>query len=175
MKTCEFCGAQFEVKTRGRMPLYCSQLCKDGARQVLHGWADKETLLRVRRTVGTVKTCLNCHNSYTITRTNYTKRFCSDTCRAQYHYKNNMATGRHRASHLKRNYGLTTDDYAAMFHAQGGVCAICGRKPPPGKNLYVDHDHKTTKVRGLLCNACNQTLGWVDANLTSILKYLKIR
>ena len=48
-----------------------------------------------------------------------------------------------------------------MFKNQHGVCAIC-RQPNNIKtkyekirDLHVDHDHKTKKVRGLLCYKCN--------------------
>lgn len=62
-----------------------------------------------------------------------------------------------RAHNLKSAYGLTPDDYEAMFRLQGGVCAIC--KQPSKKKLNIDHCHKTRKVRSLLCQACNQGLG----------------
>lgn len=54
-----------------------------------------------------------------------------------------------------RRYGLGADDVDAMVAAQDGLCAIC-RKRPPG---HVDHDHKTGRVRGVLCSECNQELG----------------
>lgn len=62
---------------------------------------------------------------------------------------------------LKRNYGITIEDFRAMRQRQGYRCAICGRhedaiKP---KGLRVDHDHATGKVRGLLCHGCNLSLG----------------
>ncbi len=53
---------------------------------------------------------------------------------------------------------LTADEYNAMLEAQGGVCAICKKKPKAGR-LAVDHVHGTDKVRGLLCNLCNSALG----------------
>jgi hypothetical protein len=34
-------------------------------------------------------------------------------------------------------------------------CTICGSN----SDLVVDHDHKTNKIRGMLCNRCNQGLG----------------
>ncbi len=65
---------------------------------------------------------------------------------------------------FKRNFGITLDDYRAMFAEQGGVCAIC-RRPERRlfrgqlKMLVVDHDHVTGRVRGLLCDDCNLALG----------------
>ena len=65
-------------------------------------------------------------------------------------------------------YGLTDYDYARMLESQGGRCAICG-KPNSGSMLdgkyrpmYVDHDHKTGTVRGLLCSQCNILMAGFD-------------
>ena len=62
--------------------------------------------------------------------------------------------------------GLSLDEYEALLARQGGGCAICGATPKRVKKdgtpyrLQVDHDHKTGKVRGLLCFQCNRlTLG----------------
>lgn len=73
----------------------------------------------------------------------------------------------HRKNKLKREYGLTLDQYDKMFVVQNGVCAICG-KSGIIKNqwdtmrLAVDHDHQTGRVRGLLCNRCNLGVGYVE-------------
>lgn len=66
-----------------------------------------------------------------------------------------------------RLYGLTVEDYEQLLRAQGGVCAICASPEPGMKNaarLYVDHCHNTSRVRGLLCRACNTMLGCVRDN-----------
>jgi hypothetical protein len=62
-----------------------------------------------------------------------------------------------RNGHLKRKYGLSIDDFEFLVHAQGGRCAICGKRD--GTELHVDHDHKTGRVRGLLCGSCNRAMG----------------
>ena len=55
---------------------------------------------------------------------------------------------------LKKEYGITIDDYDRMFEAQHGCCLIC-TKEPSDRRLDVDHDHDTGIVRGLLCSDCN--------------------
>lgn len=55
-------------------------------------------------------------------------------------------------------YGITIAEYDNLFTLQNGVCAVCG-KDNGKRRLCIDHDHKTGKIRGLLCHACNTTLG----------------
>ena len=63
-----------------------------------------------------------------------------------------------RNTKLKATYGITEDDYQQMLLRQHNVCAICFRHQHY-QRLAVDHDHKTGKVRGLLCSHCNRGLG----------------
>lgn len=76
-----------------------------------------------------------------------------------------------RSSKLRREYGLTIEEWDTMFEAQGGLCAACGTDRPGGKAgvLQVDHNHRTGAVRGLLCNGCNAALGHVDDNISRLL------
>jgi hypothetical protein len=60
---------------------------------------------------------------------------------------------------IKSKYGLSRDEYERLRAAQGGLCAICQDAPDKGKRLYVDHDHASDSVRGLLCQRCNTGLG----------------
>jgi len=65
-----------------------------------------------------------------------------------------------KAWQLKHLYGLTLEDYEKLLEAQKGVCAICKKSyRDGGRNLSVDHNHISGKVRGLLCDSCNRAIG----------------
>jgi len=73
---------------------------------------------------------------------------------------------------LKRLYDISEEEYNSLAKKQDGKCAICGNE----EKLYVDHNHGTGKVRGLLCNTCNTAIGMVKENTETLLKaitYLK--
>ena len=67
-------------------------------------------------------------------------------------------------------YGITLEEYKKYPQE----CNICGSKEEGrGFNMNVDHDHKTGKVRGLLCNSCNRGLGLLgEDNLEKAILYL---
>jgi len=70
-----------------------------------------------------------------------------------------------RKAQLAR-YGTTPEEFAVKLEAQGGACMICGRPPKPdgvraAAQLHQDHDHKTGVTRDLLCNSCNQGIGYL--------------
>ena len=65
-----------------------------------------------------------------------------------------------RDYNLRALYGITAAEYDAMFEAQQGRCAICGKTSK--RKLHVDHNHKTKKVRALLCTNHNTALGLFD-------------
>lgn len=81
-----------------------------------------------------------------------------------------------RNQKLKKNYGITIDQYDAWNEAFGKVCHLCDQKCPTGRRLAVDHDHKTGLIRGLLCINCNKGIGNFKDNQQLLLKaiqYLK--
>lgn len=79
-----------------------------------------------------------------------------------------------------REYGLTMEDYNNMLKAQNNACAICGginnteiyiRRP-----LFIDHNHNTNQIRGLLCDRCNFLIGNARENiniLSNAIEYLR--
>lgn len=97
--------------------------------------------------------------------------YCSDDC------KNYALIN----AYLKRNYDLTVEQYLDLAEKQGFVCAICHKPNFAMKDchsgiLVVDHDHKTGKVRGLLCHNCNRALGLFQDDTSYMyraLRYLK--
>jgi hypothetical protein len=75
--------------------------------------------------------------------------------------------------HVKRKFGLSVSEYTKLLSAQKGCCAICKMKDR--RRLCVDHCHKTSKVRQLLCDRCNRLLGLANDNavlLKLVIKYL---
>ena len=75
-----------------------------------------------------------------------------------------------------RKFGITRVQLVALWEQQSGLCAICPtifEKPFDG---YIDHDHTTGQVRGLLCNGCNTGLGMFresTANLAAAISYIE--
>ncbi|SRR5712692_5264824 len=89
-----------------------------------------------------------------------------------------------RRQHLKENYGLTPEAWEELFQSQGGKCANprCNNK----EDLHVDHLHvdgwkdmppeeRRKYVRGLLCGACNRSLGHASENDERLLGLVEYR
>lgn len=77
-----------------------------------------------------------------------------------------IAANRDKASAFSRKsrYGVTAEMYAEMVVAQEDRCALCKTPDHPIRNgkptaWFVDHDHATGEIRGLLCRQCNHGLG----------------
>ncbi len=64
-----------------------------------------------------------------------------------------------RKDQIVRKYKLTLDQAEKVLNTHS--CSIC-LKPIGGYNQCVDHDHKTSKVRGILCVKCNFGIGYFD-------------
>lgn len=78
---------------------------------------------------------------------------------------------------LRHKFGITLEQYRVMFDNQQGCCKTCHRPQSEFKRAFaVDHNHKTGKIRGLLCSNCNTTLGKCKDNpeiLLNLINYLK--
>jgi hypothetical protein len=103
-----------------------------------------------------MKTCLACLAEFEPSKYDSGKqRFCSDC--------SDKAPARH-VIRLEKEYGISIAEYREMLQMQDGRCGLCGADSPgkqtgTDKKMYVDHDHQSGKVRGLLCSRCNVGLG----------------
>lgn len=84
---------------------------------------------------------------------------CATHARAQ--KKRQKIAAHHK--YVERTYGITGEQYDALYAAQDGRCYICRRARGTSKFLAVEHDHKCCAgprscgrcVRCLACGKCN--------------------
>jgi hypothetical protein len=70
---------------------------------------------------------------------------------------------------MAKRYKISVEDYRALFKSFENKCGICGNpETAKGKILSVDHDHKTGRVRGLLCGKCNKGLGFLHDDISLV-------
>jgi hypothetical protein len=81
-----------------------------------------------------------------------------------------------RAQALKSLFGLTIKEWESLFVSQGRSCGICGAIESGSKKGWAtDHDHKTGKVRAILCSPCNLRLGFIEKpGVERFMEYLSI-
>jgi hypothetical protein len=76
-----------------------------------------------------------------------------------------------------KQVGITEDKWQTTFDSQHGLCAICQTKlQRNGREVHMDHCHKTGKFRGILCHHCNRGIGMLGDNPDRLIRaaeYLK--
>lgn len=136
IKQCGQCGKDYKVQCASRLER--SKYCSKKCR-----------LERLGRSYNYKdKTCISCSGTYTPTGPN--QRFCL-SCGGT---ESKWAT-------VYARYGITKFDWEDMYEAQDEKCALC-----LSKATEIDHDHKTGRVRGLLCFSCNVALHKIDENIS---------
>jgi Recombination endonuclease VII len=73
---------------------------------------------------------------------------------------------RRRTNHQNRHFGISLevrDQFVAIQHGKCAICQTIEQECSKGR-LYVDHDHKTGEIRGMLCSRCNLFIGAWDDN-----------
>ena len=103
------------------------------------------------------KTCRECrsyHNKF------YQTNASGYRDRRKDYYLSHKKQHRERAfrNNLKKKYGISVEIFNDMLKAQNNKCIICEdvfSRKNFDKIPQVDHDHKTGRVRGLLCKNCN--------------------
>jgi len=102
-----------------------------------------------------------------------TQKYCNRNCTRKHYYSTRRGSRSRKNSKLKREYGITIEEYDKIVRIQKKRCKICGSEV---EILYIDHNHKTDEIRGLLCHNCNISLGLLKDNpmiLYNCIKYLR--
>ena len=79
---------------------------------------------------------------------------------------------------MQKLYGISLQEKEDMLHNQGNCCAICKSQTFTGSNWHIDHDHKTNKIRGILCGKCNHLIGLANDDtliLDAAIQYLQAK
>ena len=116
------------------------------------------------------------HNRSTYTNQGCRCEICveANTSYSKTRYYEDYKTQRARKNVAK--YNINMEQYRLMLEEQGGLCAVCEQPNNLDRPLYIDHNHTTGEVRGLLCHRCNVALGMVSDNievLEKLIDYLK--
>lgn len=96
-----------------------------------------------------------------------------ELARNTYHKNKHKYKDRNLNIYLIAKYGITLEQKKEMFLEQDSKCLICSNEILNSRQIHVDHDHKTNKIRGILCGSCNTKLGWYEKHKDQITKYLK--
>jgi hypothetical protein len=93
-------------------------------------------------------------------------------------YKRPEVQNKIRDWDLKKAFGITLGEYNVLLDSQNGKCVICGKEEIRQRNgkikhLAVDHNHKTGKVRGLVCHDCNVALGYLKEDINTMKKMIE--
>ena len=82
-----------------------------------------------------------------------------------------------RHSVVYRRYKIDPSEYENIYKLQDGSCEICKKKTDidsyQNDRLFVDHNHKTGDVRGLICVSCNSIIGHADDDINVLLSCVK--
>ena len=154
---CKTCVKQMNDKYRSSDPEKFKKINRESLSR-----RRKEKYVKVKATGGT---CSKCKTAYG----------------PENFYKNkNSSTGRDswckpcRMEYTTlKTYSITKEQFDELKAAHNGFCAICKIE----SKLFIDHNHSSGSVRGLLCLSCNFGLGHFkdsEALLLSAIEYLKI-
>lgn len=176
-KTCKHCGKEFTpIKNDARL-VYCSKECRLADRKSSdynkrYYEANKERFAEGRKS-DKYKKMRKRYNERRRERYKVDEEYRHDIRRKVKNYQDSHPEAR-LAQRIKK-YGITVDEYMEMYMAQDGKCAICGAEVgnAEGDRLYVDHNHRTGKVRGILCSNCNLGIGKFFDNIELLRKAIQ--
>jgi hypothetical protein len=140
-KNCVFCKKDFLASKKTQT--YCSKSC----------WGKSNE--RVKRKT---KICPGCSVEFTPLRSgriNYCTRACQHRTYIKVRY----------GKWVSWRYGLTPEKRQELLNKYDNKCAIC-KGVNDNKELFIDHNHITGQVRGVLCSKCNAAIGMLNEDLS---------
>jgi DNA-directed RNA polymerase subunit RPC12/RpoP len=150
-RECKICGTKFYVKTSNIRKVYCSKTCKITA--------DKQTLK--------AKYDANPELARKRAREGYYQKHDDNKRSARERMRQARISNpeRFKELKLKSTYGISMVEFTTLLISQEYKCAICAKRLSGKVNsgdlkAYVDHNHETGTVRGILCVYCNSLIGY---------------
>ena len=183
---CERCGKLVEEADKFGSGRFCSRACANTRDH------SAETKERIRQGLNkqTICYCQFCGREFnTLTAKSSHEKLCKsnpnklDNPSRQHQDKLQRNVVLYKCGESKKDRVILdiTDNDLEHYREAHYVCEICGKPVSEVtkwdskfavKNLCIDHDHATSKFRGLLCQLCNRQLGWYEKNKENIAKYL---
>jgi hypothetical protein len=150
---CPICGKERNYKTlQGLTRANEKQLpCRSCTNSIIRGGIGKVYNSNNERYCPDCKKYLNLENFHYIPSKNRYHSICKECAiikSQNYHFN----------IYRYEKYNITKKDFEYLLGLQDNKCAIC-EKNLTNIKINIDHDHKTGKVRGLLCSDCNLGLG----------------
>jgi hypothetical protein len=169
---CRMCGNKFIPSKNDLRIIFCSTKCRLEFRKANNYmkkyYSNNKSVWKQRQQTQEYKDSKNSARR---------EKYATDATFRERHKNNvriyNLRNPRTKFAQRLSVYGLTIDDYESLLKKQNYKCAICGSDNTKSKisnRFYVDHDHETGKIRGLLCSNCNFALGHFNDNIDILLK-----
>lgn len=152
MKKCIYCESD-KIKKTGKVSGEQQYRCDDCKRAFTKNSNPNRNLI-----INGKKFCTRCESFKLLSEFNYYKGSPRSKCKECFTYDNNQN------SRFKK-YNITKEVFNEMLINQDNKCEICNNTFKTNKHTYIDHDHISGNVRGLLCPRCNMLLGKYNDNI----------
>ena len=177
---CKICGKNFIAKSHRN--LTCSLECSSENKARIQ----RESYLRKKDGIETERKSRE-YSDYVKLTDKESRRLYRERHKEKIIERNKLYNKEKRSTvvknrNLKKDFGLTLEQFNSMLESQNFKCKICKKEETAKttigetKTLAVDHCHQSGKIRGLLCSKCNRGLGFFQdsqENLLEAIKYLQ--
>jgi len=180
-------GRRASYIVRHKLPVGIEKICK------FHGQLKIEEIYFQKCKTWISRKCKYCTKNYQQTKTARNKRLVRQKIDRKINpdkYQKRQLRFRNKdrrlivSREIARKRNISVEQYEQMFIDQENKCYICkGTQPVTIRKrngsvarLFLDHCHKTGKVRKLLCSSCNIMLGGAKDSIDTLqnaIKYLQ--